>query len=354
MKKLLLLSVSIFSLLGSAYAQSVPYGSCDTFTLHKSNLVLHYNFSGTAPSSTIPDLSGNGHTGTRVGVIANVLDAGGNPDCALAFPGLANNHIKISSSTDFDFATHPATISLWYKAYETNAGKYEQLAGRGLSKSAVDHFGDYSLGLHDCRRPVAGINNAVCWDSVTIASPCDTGSFYRLQWNHVVVVFDNSGSGSVHPARVYLNGIVSTNWHSGTGPMSADTGNFYLGENFKGLMDEVRVYNTAFSPSDVSALYTYGIMGCCSPTGFGEISNENATISVYPNPATGSIRVDIPKQFTGGQVNIFNSLGQQVLHAAIKSDSEHLDLQQLPAGIYILDCSTATGDTHIRQIVTRL
>lgn len=48
MKKINLITTLLLScFLGSTYAQSVTYGSCDTFTLHKSNLVAYYNFSTT-------------------------------------------------------------------------------------------------------------------------------------------------------------------------------------------------------------------------------------------------------------------------------------------------------------------
>jgi hypothetical protein len=211
-------------------------------------------------------------------------------------------------------------------------------------------YGDYSLGLYDCRRPVAGINGAACWDSATIASPCDPGSFYRMQWNHVVVVFNNTGSGAVHPTAVYLNGVANTDWH-GTGPMSLDTGNVYLGDNFKGLMDEVRIYNTAFTASEVNALYAYGIMGCCNTTTSVPEINNNSRVHVYPNPSTGLFQVELPLQFTDGQLRVFNSLGQQVFQTPAGID--RLDLQQLPAGIYMLDCSNASGDTHIRQTLTK-
>lgn len=294
------------------------------------------------------DLSGRGHSGTRVGAVANVADAGGNPDCAMQFPGLANNHVMISSSSDFDFATHPATISLWYLAQEANPGKYEHLAGRGLPGYAGTKA-DYYLALYDCRRPLAKINSSECWDSLTIASPCDTSSFYRMQWNHVVVVFDNSGGSTTYPVKVYLNGVANTGTGI-TGPLSADTGNFYLGENFKGLMDEVRVYNTAFTDADVSALYAYGIAGCCnSTTALREEETDN-NIHIYPNPAGDRISIEAPQSFAGGRITVFNALGQQVLQNAL---SNSLDLQQLPAGAYILDCSNAAGDTHIRQRLSK-
>jgi hypothetical protein len=40
-------------------------------------------------------------------------------------------------------------------------------------------------------------------------------------------------------------------------------GDLFLGKDFLGKMDEVRIYNVPFSPADATALYNYGIMGCC-------------------------------------------------------------------------------------------
>ncbi|MBL7711206.1 MAG: T9SS type A sorting domain-containing protein [Chitinophagaceae bacterium] len=345
MKKINLVTTLLLScFLNNLHAQTVPYGRCDTFTLHRASLVAYYNFS--TASGPVTDLSGKGHTGTRVGAVANIADAGGNPDCAMQFPGLANNHIRISSDPDFDFATHPATISVWYLAQETNGGKYEQLLGRGPGFK-----GDYSVALHDCRRPVAMINSAFCWDSLTIASPCDTSSFYRMQWNHLVVVFDNGGSGAARPATVYLNGVASNDWHSGSGPMGVDTGNVYLGDNFKGLMDDVRIYSTAFTAADVNALYTYGIAGCCNTATSLREQTPGKNINIYPNPAGDRINIEAPQEFSGGSITVFNALGQAVLHTSL---SNSLNLEQLPAGVYILDCSNMSGDTHIRQRLNKL
>ncbi|WP_162903448.1 LamG-like jellyroll fold domain-containing protein [Taibaiella koreensis] len=362
MNRLLLLPALLASLstFGQEYRASGDpnpprYGDCNMYPPHLGDLVLYYNFSNLSAGMLIPDLSGNMHMGTPTPGTFPDKDAGGNPNCAYRFPGNPGEHIQIPSSTDFDFATAPVTISVWYYPEETSPGKYEQLAGRGLGLHCPDSYGEYSLGLYDCRKPVAGMNQSSCWDWHAVTSPpnCtqETNHYLNDRWQHVVAVFDYaSGGGPVVPVAVYWNSILVNHIPPGVcGPVSLNNGDFYIGDDFRGEIDEVRVYRVPFSAAEVANLYHYGIMGCCDvqgkPGGSASLPasmESTGDLKTYPNPFTGDIKMDVPQKFIGGSFSVYNALGQKVKTGPIRSVQEQLNLGSLPAGIYLLECSTGT------------
>src|SRR5262249_17320674 len=71
-------------------------------------------------------------------------------------------------------------------------------------------------------------------------------------WTHLAVTFDGAA------LRLYVNGtLVSTTALSGAMMTSTGAlrigGNSVWGEYFKGLIDEVRIYNRALGPSEIQA-----------------------------------------------------------------------------------------------------
>lgn len=363
MKKLFLFILSLLVLTGSSRAQNraaVPPGNCEPFTVNLPNLIAHYIFTNGVAGGMVPDISGHGHNAFPSGGALPGMDIAGNPQCAYRFPGDPNSYLRIPSHTDFDFRTQPATISLWYRPEETLPGKYELLAGRGLGLHCPDMSGDYSIGLYDCRKPVGGINLSNCWDAHVWGFSCNdqTGYYHAAGWQHVVVVFDWNAAGTlIVPTHVYWNNIsVNTGGTGGCLPPLVPTvnaGDFYIGADFLGFIDEVRVYNTAFAPTEVAALFDYGIMGCCGqdgrPAGIQPTALAAATVRAYPNPVTGQLTVDIPTEYNGGSLSLYNAMGQLVTTRTIGGSSEVVPMQELPAGLYFLECRSG-NKRHLQSI----
>ncbi|MGZ3903921.1 MAG: YCF48-related protein [Bacteroidia bacterium] len=66
--------------------------------------------------------------------------------------------------------------------------------------------------------------------------------------------------------------------------------------------------------------------------------HANASVAgnlfVYPNPASSSVTLTAQKEL--GMVTILNSLGQAVYKETVRSSQQHIDIANLPAGIYII------------------
>jgi hypothetical protein len=87
------------------------------------------------------------------------------------------------------------------------------------------------------------------------------------QWTHIAITF-NSATGR---QRIYINGVQDTNTNNWTGTLTANACNFFIGgdvatgscalipgRNFRGMIDEVKLYNTELSVSEVQANMTLG------------------------------------------------------------------------------------------------
>ncbi len=84
-----------------------------------------------------------------------------------------------------------------------------------------------------------------------------------------------------------------------------------------------------------------------NPTGIANYSNNNMTITTYPNPAVDLI------YFTGikkGDVELYNLNGSQVLKNTFSSQNNSLNCEKLDSGIYfykILDAGSLIGSGRI-------
>ena len=67
-----------------------------------------------------------------------------------------------------------------------------------------------------------------------------------------------------------------------------------------------------------------------------EIRSAAADIQVYPNPANGTLNVQLEKRVNNGTLTLFDMNGKAVLSQAINGNSAQINLSSLAAGNYIL------------------
>ena len=90
------------------------------------------------------------------------------------------------------------------------------------------------------------------------------------QFTHVAETFD----GNTH--RIYVNGVLNTSVN--TGPLDSNrgdpdvligirfiSGQPYYPNAFKGIIDELQVYNRALTDLEVESIYRSGAAGVCRP-----------------------------------------------------------------------------------------
>jgi PKD repeat protein len=199
-------------------------------------LVAAYTFAeGTG--ATTADVSGNGNTGTLAGGTA--WSTSGRFGKAASFDGV-NDLVSIADAATLDL-TSGMTIEAWVNP--TVLSGWRTVALKGMPGGLV-----YALYAHDgAPRPAGTVNTGTADMSAmgSTALPLST-------WTHLAVTF---GGGTL---RLYVNGVqVGTRTISGTIRTSGDAltigGNTVWAEWFRGLIDEVRIYNRALTQAEIQA-----------------------------------------------------------------------------------------------------
>lgn len=192
----------------------------------------------------VTDVSGNDFHGTFFnGAAVNGVKAN-----AVHFNGIDSNaSIPVEA---FDSISNEVTISMWVN------GDTSQALGNSVFY-ATDRIGDRVLNIH-----LPWSNSKVYWDAGSsggsdydrVFKPADASEFMG-RWNHWVFT-KNTFSGEM---KIYLNGVL---WHSGIEKIKpiSDIAHVYLGSNasssyYDGMLDEVKLYNTELTASEVSDLY---------------------------------------------------------------------------------------------------
>jgi hypothetical protein len=208
-----------------------------------SNLVGAWGFD--EPSgSTVSDSSGKGNTGTITGATRTT---GGKVGGALSFNGTSDwvtipdsNSLDVTSGVTMEAWVRPTAIGSAWRAVmlKEQAGDliYALYAGDSKGRAAADVFTTADKGL-----------------SGTTATPLNA-------WTHLAATYDGT------TLRIYVNGVqaaskpVSGTIRTSTGVLRIG-GNSIWGEWFAGLIDEVRVYNTALTAAEIQADMTKPVSG---------------------------------------------------------------------------------------------
>ena len=197
-----------------------------------SGLVAAYAFDE-GSGTTVADASGNGHTGA----IANATWAtAGEYGKALQFNG-TSAIVTIPDAADLHLSTamtleawvNPSTVNAFWRdvVYKGNDNYYLEATSQPTS--------------HPVAGTVAGGSYGEAYGTANL--PTNT-------WSFLTATYDGAN------VRFYLNGtLVATTAHTGTiasstNPLTIGGDNIY-GQNFAGLIDNVRVYNVALTTAQI-------------------------------------------------------------------------------------------------------
>jgi hypothetical protein len=231
----------------------------------QSNIVAFYPFS----NGSIDDYSGSGLSLVNPNKISTSEDRAGNNACAYAFNGSLNQYLSRHGRFLDDYHKKSFSISLWYKPTGiVRNEKYELLCGR-VDRDELkvpDKFGEWSVGLYDCRRATFSINRFSKWDDFhplwgdnTISGNKCYLEFEALTevWHHLVVTFDGKDR------HLYRNSMLSNRIDNGLrgGSMTRNIGDFFIGKGFRGVIDDIIIFDKVLSQNEVIELYN--LEPCC-------------------------------------------------------------------------------------------
>ena len=229
-------------------------------------LVEHYTFNETS-GTTAADSSGNGNTGTLTNM-ADSESTTGKVGGALDFDG-TNDFVSIADDASLN-ATTALTISAWVK---TSSNNTQFVVTKFNHNSGVGSDDSYHMHIESSGVTVGRVE--VNWAAGSIA--VNDG-----QWHHLTYVFDKPTS-YLYVDGVYDSGGTYPTFNSNINNSSEPV---YIGRRnnngtpdlfFTGIIDDVRIYNSALSASEVSVLAgaapepaeTFAFLGLLTAFGLG-------------------------------------------------------------------------------------
>ncbi len=219
-------------------------------------IIAFYPFS----AGSLNDFSGNNNLSNNTSASPGA-DRNGNISCAYNFVRANGDFLQVTNPTFINnFQLTAFSISLWYKPLGNRKGDdYELLIGRDSSLHCPDTYGQWSVGLYDCRRAVFGINQYSIWDNYFNNSSCDsTSNDLSNVWQYLVVTCKGTD------LKIYRNAVLSPQ-PAGTGcstnKPTINAGNLFLGKEYTGLLDDIIIYNRILTQSEINQLYN--LPACC-------------------------------------------------------------------------------------------
>ncbi|MBN1966622.1 MAG: hypothetical protein JW910_18365, partial [Anaerolineae bacterium] len=226
----------------------VQYGSPFFNELPPEGQVLHLPLDDSRfgnAALTFHDVSGRGHDGACTGASCPDEGQAGRFGSAVYFDGI-DDRIDVPDATDFRFGTGPFAVSLWLQLDRTD-NRYMTV----LSKDHNANVG-FSLIVSEGQLRVRMTN----YSSSTWVVP-QGGAVSPGVWHHIAVTRDGSGN-----VATYIDGVATGSGVRATDMnlmqtslrLGAPTHDAY-GAHFKGLLDDVRLFNRSLSTDQVKALH---------------------------------------------------------------------------------------------------
>jgi len=226
---------------GTSYGNMVSFTTLAGSTLPTNGLVAYYPFNGNAN-----DESGNGNNGTVNGATMTA-DRKGNVNKAYSFDG--SNSIVLNQP----FLTGVFSLSIWVKITDLQPGVWGAIFSNGILHGYGNGFNAW----------LSNKNENIYFNKFpngTSTGPSKAVNINDNLFHNFIFVWD--GLTGLSSAKIYHNGsllatgevtstTINSTWNLTFG-FSKDSGlNFY----FKGMLDDIRLYNRALTETEIQQLY---------------------------------------------------------------------------------------------------
>ena len=214
-----------------------------------SSLVGYWTFDE-GDGARVKDYSGYGNNGTMTG--GTLAFATGKVGLAGDFisPTSYTTYLNVPDNNSLDISEN-LTISVWINYISTSAGSATSYPLRKYGSTSTANFSWYwySIGAPNPNGNVMYTTMGGSWN--TMNTPYQIAA--NSTWRHFVQTYSASGS-----RNLYLNGILVGSIATNGGALSTNNSNLAIGQlaqDFRLLMDDVRIYNRALSAAEVLAIY---------------------------------------------------------------------------------------------------
>lgn len=159
-----------------------------------------------------------------------------------------------------------------------------------------------------------------------------------VQNNGLTGTLDLTSYSALTTIKVNGNNLTGLNVGNGNNA-NVPTANFDARNNSR--LSTIIVDNVSYSTTNWTSVVDAGVTFSAGGVLGLDENILSSKVSVYPNPSSGVLNVDIPSDVLVSNVSIFDVTGKQV--KIFKSISKSLDISSLSTGIYILKIDTNKG-----------
>ncbi|HXS37203.1 MAG TPA: LamG-like jellyroll fold domain-containing protein [Flavipsychrobacter sp.] len=310
---------------------------CAVFTAPaQTGLIAHWDFNGESN-----DVSGNGHTGHALNTI-DTTGMTGAVHTAYYFNG-TNSIVTAPYKPDLNLTKFSICAVLKPIGFYSGSCLSNTIFTRGREYPIEGVYSLYFTNVinecstYDSSKESFGSEAGTDKSASTITGFNDSPWISKNVWYKVVVTYDSTYW------RVYVNGVFLDSVAGAGSPIGNSTDSVSIGMsiydvindpaypyNFKGFIDDIRLYNRVLSDSEITHY---------SPLAINDPVSHRA-ISVYPNPAYNEITIENSENNT---VAIYNSIGQKVYEGYIANQIQKLDIKNFTNGVYIMQITNSAG-----------
>jgi hypothetical protein len=222
-------------------------------------------------------------------------------------------------STNNVISSSFATAPLWPLSFKINMTTNNESIATGSTTSETSWV-IYDMANNIVAQRTGALISKAYSDTVTLGAGC-----YKL------VIFDSSCNG------LYW-------WANPTGTTAGSL-----------MVKQLNGTNIAMRGYSYSGTYRHDF-GCGFtqyfytnfPTSILDINENNAEITVYPNPASDVINIDFEGMpLVDGTISIIDVLGREMIHSVCNSQHSELNTSSLSNGIYTVRFKSNEGQQHV-------
>ncbi len=301
-----------------------------------SGLVLCLPLKGNAT-----DFSGFHHNGQINGATLTT-DRFGNANSAYLFNG-TNAFIAINNFDSLS-STNELSICFWAQADLNTSNSVFMLSTDAIADrlvGSVEYEGNIYFDYGDISangRSVVSQNYDTNWHHYVFAVSQSKNSKQVFE-DGLQVINTTYGSSLVNRNRTLLIG-------AGT---DANGGNI----RFNGSIAEFQIFNYALSSSQVTG--DYSAFSCGKTTGISNISLQNNAVTVFPNPASGEVSINLGIPTIEPTILKFVNVLGQIMYSEIVPQGSKLiraDLTgKMNSGLYSLILQGNSGDLKAQKVI---
>ncbi len=228
----------------------------DLYENQEDSLVLYFPFDSGPLDGVIEDQSGKGNHGVVNGAVTFVSGEGSGAG-AFEFHG-TDESVFVAKSDSLDVGQQ-LTFAAWYKPYDrSNLPESEQqnpILEYSNGQTAGAHLWTKTIGYQWNGKGTGA--NLVDTTGNDVSYVVSTGDKPVNEWHHLVVTYD----GATNTGRVYIDGILAETRQFSSSFTPQTAYDLYIGRRiwdhqiYKGLLDEIRIYNRALTGQEVRGLY---------------------------------------------------------------------------------------------------